>query len=616
MNDSIQCKKSHKKHCKRYAFRTPLALALSLALAACAHTPASRPTPAEKTLTPAADSARRQAAETKPAPVAQVAAAPKAPVPYEEPLPPRDLTGQIIYQTLMGEIAAERGDIRLTLRAYQELSRNTRDPRIARRAAELGLAARQPDYALEAARLWLEIDPQSPAAHQMLAGIYVGLGRLEDATPHVAKLLELEGENLPAALMRLNRLFGRSAEKVTVQRVVGALTEPHLARPEAWFARSEAASLAGDPTASLAAIDRAIALRPEWELATLQKVHLVHATDPRAAVALMEGFLKKYPDARDMRLNYARALVGEQRYADARVEFEKLRSEFPDNLDVLHAVGVLSMQLGDYDLAVQHLQALLDKGFGEANQIRMYLAQIAEERKRRDEALGWYYNITEGEHYLPAQVRIASLLAAGGKLDDARKVLQNATASTRRERMQLTLAEAQLLREAGRAQDGYELLERARARDPDDLDLIYETALMAERAGRLDITENYLRKLIDKKPDHAHALNALGYSLADRNERLEEAAGLIDRALEFAPNDAFILDSKGWVLFRKGDLEGALKYLMRAIELRPDPEIAAHLGEVLWQLGRRDDASRIWREAVAAHPGNEALNQTIKRFMP
>ncbi|MEY3201385.1 MAG: hypothetical protein RIR70_935, partial [Pseudomonadota bacterium] len=544
------------------------------------------------------------------------ATAPVAPKVHVEPLPAKDLTGQILYQSLLGEIAAERGDSALMLRAYSELSRNTRDPRIVRRAAELALDARQPDYALEAAKLWVDIDPESPAARQMLAGINVGLGRFDDAVPHVAKLLSLENENLPSALLRLNRLFGRSAEKVAVTSVVDKLTEPYLAHPEAWFARSEAANIAGDPKTALAAIDRAIALRPEWELATLQKVQLIHATSPKEAIELMRVFLKAYPNARDVRLNYARALTGEQRFADARREFEALQREFPDNLDVLYAVGVLSMQLGDFDAAVPSFQALIDKGYTEPNQIRLYLGQIAEHRKRQDEALGWYYTVTAGEHYLPAQVRIAAVLAAQGKVDEARMSLQNATASTRRERLQLVLAEAQLLREAGRAEEAFALLEKNVARDPDDLDLLYETALMAERVGKVDVTEAHLRRVIAKKPDHAHAYNALGYSLADRNLRLEEAQSLIEKALSLAPSDPFILDSMGWVLFRRGDAAGAVKYLSQAFELRPDPEIAAHLGEVLWVAGKRDEATRVWREALIAHPGNEPLNETVKRFLP
>lgn len=540
---------------------------------------------------------------------------PPAP-PHVEPLPAMDLTGQILYQTLLGEIAAERGDVALTLRAYQDLSRNTRDPRIARRAAELGLGARQPDYALEAAKLWVDIDPESPNGRQMVAGILVGLGRVDESVPHVAKLLEFEGENVPAALLRLNRLYARVADKAAVRASVDKITEPYLKMPEAWFARSEAAAAAQDTKGAVAAIDRGLALRADWELGILQKVQLLRPQEPLAATEVMRAFLEANPGARDVRLNYARALVGDRKFAEARVEFEKLRREFPDNVDVIYAVGVLSLQLGDVDEAVVRFRQLLDKDFAEANQVRMYLGQIAEERKKSEEALGWYRAVSVGEHYLPAQVRIASVLAGQGKLDEGRESLQKATAGSRRERLQLLLAEAQLLREANRAPEAFELLEKARAAEPDDPDLLYETALMAERIGRFELTEQYLKKLIAQKPDHAHALNALGYSLADRNLRLDEAQTLIADALKLAPEDPFILDSMGWVLFRRGDATGALDYLKRAYGLRADPEIAAHLGEVMWAAGKQDEARRLWREASAAAPANDTLNQTIKRFIP
>jgi tetratricopeptide (TPR) repeat protein len=502
------------------------------------------------------------------------------------------------------------------LRAYSELSRTTRDPRIVRRAAELALQARRPEYALEAAKLWVEIDPESSAARQMMAGIYVGLNRFDEAVPHVAKLLTFEAANLPTALLRLNRLFARAPEKAPVRASVDALTEPYLTYPEAWFARSEAASLAGDTPAALAAIDRALALRPSWEAAVLQKVQLLHPADPKAALEVMRAFVAANPAGRDVRLNYARALTGDRQYAEARRQFELLQRDFPDNLDVLYAVAVLSMQLGDFDSALPTLQRLLDKGYSDANQVRLYLGQINEEKKRYDEAAGWYYSVTPGEHYLSAQVRAASVLATQGRLDDARKSLQNAAAATRRERLQLVLAESQLLRDAGKVEEAYALLDKALEREPEDLDLLYETALMAERAGRAEVSETHLRKLIAKKPDHAHAYNALGYSLADRNVRLDEAQSLIEKALQLAPGDPFILDSMGWVLFRRGDHTGALKYLKEAMAVRPDPEIAAHLGEVMWAMGQRDEAKRVWREAVAAFPGSEPLNQTIKRFIP
>jgi Flp pilus assembly protein TadD len=248
--------------------------------------------------------------------------------------------------------------------------------------------------------------------------------------------------------------------------------------------------------------------------------------------------------------------------------------------------------------------------------VRLYLGQIAEERKQFDDALRWYAEVAPGEQYLAAQLRIAQLLAKQGKLDAGRRHLQEARTEGSASRIQLLLAESQLLRDAGKTGEAYELLADNLATQPEQPELLYESALLAEKLGRHDVLEANLRKLIRIKPDHAHAYNALGYSFAERNQRLGEAEQLIVKALELAPDDPFIIDSMGWVLFRKGDNAGALTQLQRAYSIRPDPEIAAHLGEVLWTLGRRDEAKRTWQEAAKAHPGNDVLAEVIKRFSP
>ena len=211
---------------------------------------------------------------------------------------------------------------------------------------------------------------------------------------------------------------------------------------------------------------------------------------------------------------------------------------------------------------------------------------------------------------------MAGVLARIGRIDEARRGLHEATATGPRDRAQLVLGEAQILREAGRLAEAYDVLEGGLAALPGQADILYEAALAADKIGKLDVSERYLRELIKITPDNAHAYNALGYSLADRNERLEEAQQLIDKALQLSPDDPFILDSKGWVLFRKGDSGGALDVLKKALALRADPEIAAHCGEVLWALGRRDEALKTWTEAAKSSPGNEALTATIKRFQP
>jgi tetratricopeptide (TPR) repeat protein len=315
-------------------------------------------------------------------------------------------------------------------------------------------------------------------------------------------------------------------------------------------------------------------------------------------------------------MSYARVLVAERRYPEARVEFQTLSKDFPDNVDVVFAVGVLSLQLQDYALAEANFKRLLLLPYREKNTVRLYLGQIAEEQKNYPEALRWYSEVAGGEQYLQAQSRYALVLNKQGNLEAARAHLRQVEVDSDQSRTQLLLTEAQMLRDANRTREAFDLIGGALSSMPDQPELLYDYAMLAEKLERMDLLEQNLKKLISLQPDHAHAYNALGYSLADRNLRLPEAQALIEKALQLAPDDPFIIDSMGWLLFRAGKNQQALEYLKKAYSVRPDPEIAAHLGEVLWASGERVEAERIWIEAVKKVPGNDALNSTIKRFKP
>lgn len=599
-----------------FAFRGPL-IAVGLAavlLSGCATQRAAAPSAAEQPAAQGTSEQRPEAEEdeTEASSVAHGA----VPAPRIENLPKQELTPQILYQLLMAEVAGQRGNMSLSTRAYIDLARTTRDPRIARRATEIAMFSRQHDIALEAAKLWVDIEPDSSQARQTLAGVLVGSDRIEEAEAHIARLLETEGASLPGALLRLNRLFVRQTDKAQVQRIVTKLTEPYLARPEAHMARGEAALNAGAADAAIAEAELALRGRPGWEQAVLLKAQAQRAESPAKSLATLREFLARNPKAREVRLQYARSLVNDKQYKEAREEFERLLKDFPSNADVVYAVGVLSMQLNDYDAAEASLRKLLDMDYQEPNLVRLYLGQIAEERKQPEEAIKWFSSVETGEQYAAAQVRIANLLARQGKIDEARRSLQNAAATSSRDRIQFLLAEAQIMRDAGQAQEAFDLIDQQLSSQPNQPDLLYESALLAERLGRMDVLETNLRRLIEIKPDHAHAYNALGYSLADRGERLDEAHALVAKALEIAPDDPFILDSMGWVLFKKGDVQGALAPLQRAYGIRQDPEIAAHLGEVLWSLGKRDDAQKLLREAASANPQNEVLANVIRKLIP
>lgn len=533
-------------------------------------------------------------------------------------LPGQVLTPQIFYQVMLAEVAAARGQGAAGAQAYLDLARRTRDPRLARRSAELAALSRKADLAGEAAQLWLELDPASPQAQQVAAGFMASsAARIDALRSQLAKALATQGDQTGPVLLSLNRGLARIPDKALVRTLVFELTEPYLLLPEAHFARSNAAYVAGDARGALTAIDSALAIRPDWEQAVLLKAQLLQeVVAPAQGQTYLKDYLAAHPDGREARLTLARMLVADRQFGAALEQFRALLQRLPDDRDVVHATALLSMQQGDTASAEKLFRHLLDLGFGDADQIRAYLGQIAEDGKRPDEALGWYRSVKPGTQYLPAQTHIAQILAAQGRLGEARQHLHQGARENPADRVAYLLTEAQILRDAGRNAESFELLDDALRTRPDDPDLLYESALMAERLGHIDVMEGRLRKLIALKPEHAHAYNALGYSLADRGLRLDEAETLIARGLALSPEDPFILDSLGWVRYRKGDLAGALAALQKAYGVRADPEIAAHLGEVLWTLGRRDEAAQTWRDALKAHPDNTVLSDVLKKFKP
>jgi len=536
-------------------------------------------------------------------------------------LPNVELTPQLLYGLLLAEMAGQRGQIADSAALYLELAKATRDPRIARRATEIGLHGRRFETALSAARIWQETDPDSTAARQAMIGLLAAAGNFDELRTALPPLLAAEPQFLPRNLLQLNRLFARGGDRKAVRAIVDEVTAPYLSLPEAHFARAQAAFEAHELPAARAAIRQALELRPNWEAAALFRAQL---TEDRAeALTALGIFIAANPQARDARLAYARALAGDKRYTDARREFRILLDQSAKNSakdpkygDIVFAVAVLSLQINDTQEAEKHLRRLVEIGHAESDKARYYLGQIAEDGKRWDEALKWFGEVGRGEHYLTARLHAANVMVQQGRLDAARAYLHATETASPRERAQLLVGEAQLLREAGRVADAHATLTAALEQQPDQPELLYEVALLAEKLGRVDELESRLRRLIEIRPDHAHALNALGFSFADRNIRLDEARRMIEQALELAPNDPFILDSHGWVLFRQGDAQGALDALKRAFGIRADPEIAAHIGEVLWSLGRKDEARQTWDKARKEHPANEVLAETIKRLAP
>ncbi len=545
--------------------------------------------------------------------------APVAATPVEKPpanLPLQELTAPLLYDFLLGEIAAQRGSPNVAAQTFLELAKRTRDPRVARRAVEVANFARMRGLALEAARIWHDTEPASLQALQTLVVLLVSAKRVEETEPYLAKLLATDSNAPSNVFMQLVRLLAGSADAAANLRVVKKLADRYPALPQAHFAVSQAATAANDDALALAEVRRAAALRPDWEIAAVYEAQLLQRRSPGEAAKRLAAYLEKFPESRDVRLDYARVLVMDKRYPEARTEFENILKRFQNDTEAIYAVGLLAFQVKEYAIAEANMKRLLELKYRDPNAVRYTLGQIAEEQKDWPRAIDWYKTIPRGEHAMPARVRTANAIAKQGKLPEARRFLRNLAAQNEPQQVQLLIAEAQLLRDANLNKEAFDLLGEALAKRPDQPELLYDHALTAEKLDRHEVLEASLKRLIQLRPDHAHAYNALGYSFADRNVRLPEAKQLIEKALELSPEDFFIIDSMGWVLYRMGDLKGAAAQLRRAWNGRPDGEIGAHLGEVLWALGERDEARRIWQEALKASPDNESLQKTIKRFNP
>lgn len=538
--------------------------------------------------------------------------------PIGGPLPAQELTPRTLYHFLLAEIAGARGQIGLSAQLYVDLARSTRDPRIARRATEIAMYSRNLQMARAAAGIWAEVAPESEEARRVLASMegreHGGNVNLDTVQIQLARVLAQSSERLPQNLLGLNRALARVPDKQAARAIVSRLTEPYLDFPEAHIARAQAALGVDDAMAALAAVERALELRASWTPAALMKAQILQQAGAHdEALAYLEQEVKQAPDNRELRLAWARGLVSAQRFTEAREAFRALLADSPGDAELHYAVALLSVQLDDPADAEVNFARALAADYPRPDLIRLHLGQIAAERREEAAARKWFDEITDLDLRPEAGIRSALSLAREGRIDEARALLQGEDDEPEVLR-RYVLTEAQILRDADRAGEALLVIDEALRETPEDTGLLYEAAMLSERLERLDLMESRLRRVIALDPEHAHAYNALGYSLADRGLRLDEAEAFIERALELMPDDPFILDSLGWVRFRLGDNAAALTHLERAYAQRQDAEIAAHLGEVLWSIGRRDDAKRLFSEALAAHPGNRLLSETLDRL--
>ena len=520
---------------------------------------------------------------------------------------------EFVYKYLLGEIAGQRGEVTLASQLFLDLAKQTRDARLAERAARAAAYANQPGVALQAATLWVELDPNSLEAQQASSQLLVASGNLNQAKPHIQKLLAKE-ETRANGFLYLNSLLANQKDKSEVLATITEFAAPYPKLPEAHFAIAQAALIADKPDVAKKAFETTTKLRPDWELNAQLQGQMLLKESPEKAISFYQTFLKQYPKANDVRMSYAKLLVNQKRHAEAKPEFVKLVESSNGSPEISAVVGLLSLESSDYLMADKYFQQSISSGFKNPDQLHIYLGRSAERQKMDAKALEWYDKIQPGEHFLEGRLSAANVIARTKNVDAAIKMLDEVDDITPEQQITVIQTEANLLSQAKRNQESFNLLEKAAKNWPDSIELSYDYAMAAERIGKVDVMETELRKVIKLKPDFAAAYNALGYSFADRSIKLDEAKTLIETALKLSPNDHYMLDSIGWVHYRIGNLALAAEYLRKAYEIQADPEIAAHLGEVLWKQGLQAEAKKIWASALKAFPENDVLMATAKKF--
>ncbi len=562
-------------------YRRITIFALSLGLAACAN-PNLKPVEPEVAETPPADSG----------------------------MPPN-----LLYKLLLGEVAGQRGDMDLAVENYLDAARVSRDPEVVKRAAQVALYAGNLDDAIRACELWVELEPESVEARVTLGRLYVRDDEAADAVAAFRWAID-RSASPHVELTQIARAIAREENRETVLAVVKQLAEAYPEVAEGWFALATVAMDVNELPTAQAAVDRVIALRPDWEPGWRLFAQAAIARGERElAVNRIREVSDRNPLNRELRLLYAQMLGSAGQREESKAVYLQLLESTPDDADVLYSLALLELNERRHELAREYFQRLAASP-ERKDAAYFYLGQIDERDDRPDEAIVNYQQVGRGEHLIEARIRIATIEALRGEVAKSRRFFAVMRERHEDQAIRLYLAESNMFREMERQEEAMAVLSDGLRDFPDDHDLLYSRALLAEQIDRLDILEQDLQRILSDDPDNATALNALGYTLADRTDRLDDAYQLIRRALELKPDDAAVIDSMGWVNYRMGRYDEALKHLQRAFDLSGDPEIAAHLGEVLWTMGNQEGARSVWAQARDRNPEHKVLLRVIHRFDP
>ena len=528
-----------------------------------------------------------------------------------------DPVADAAYDLMVAEIALNQGDTALAIDRYLALSESQQDPAIAERAVRIAVYGQDLEAAIKAAQRWVELEPDRIEARQVIAAIYIRQNKADEAFGYIDGLIETSQLDDAQIFPPLLGVLSREKNVDTVLIVSERIASKYSDRTFAQFLHGMLSAQNGMTEEALTYLDRSLAIEEiEGIHAARARVLLRLGRSGEAVVSLRKA-VDSNPADQSLRLTYARLLVDIKEYDLARAEFETLHEASPDDAELLYTLGLLSLESQRLDDAEKYMLKLVSMGEREG-EAQYYLGRIYENRKQYDQATDWYEQVHVGDYQFDARLRIADMLGLAGQTDEAIQHLDAMLKGSQSDGslVRIYVAKGELLRIARRYEEAMTVFNTALDIVPGNSDLLYARALVAERLGRIDQLEADLKIILKTEPDNAHALNALGFTLADQTERYEEAYVYLKRAIEIMPDDPAIIDSLGWVQYRMGNYDEAIRLLRTALSRFDDAEIAAHLGEVLWVSGNEQEARGIWQKALKKSPDDPALLKVMQRLIP
>lgn len=543
-------------------------------------------------------------------------------------LPAVNLTGELLYRVLSAEIAAHRGHFDMASGWFLGLARDTSDPRLAQKAFQASVLARNMERAQRAAQQWVLLAPDDQEAVASAMALAASNGRTSGMASALRARIE-RAEDAELAIMQAAAIVSKLNDKQAALDVLDrTLTDVMRELPVAHLALADAAWAAGKPARALQEARQALHLDPKHEGAAQRALEYGLGVNAEEAIAQARAFLLRHPEAGKLTLQLASHLARQDRIDEALGLIEQLQRRAPEDFDLMRVEAELNMQAGRLSRAKELLQAYIQvqtqrrasvddqssSAASDASDARLLLVQIAQKEGKPHEAIEQLDQVEDPALMFQAQIHKAVLYGQLGNLAEALRTLDKLQPRSDDEQSVLLLTQASIYRDAGRSEQAIELLEQGDRRLPNAIEIKYDLGMMYERQGRFEDFERMMRSIIALDPENANALNSLGYTYADQNVRLDEARQLLERALQLDPDNPYILDSVGWYYYRAGDLQTAQRYLERSYHLLPAADVAAHLGEVLWKQGDHDAARRVWRAGQAKEPGSDVLEKTLRRL--